>query len=66
MQQEVLHKIHSENYESSINFDDYIQEVSLGLQLINNDGLDAATTNPRAVNMALEYNMELMMEQLLA
>ena len=47
-----------------MNFDDYLSEVSLGLQLIKNDGVENRPTNAKAVNLALEYNMELMIEQL--
>ena len=64
MEQQVLQKIHSTNYQSKMNFDEYLSEVSLGLQLIKNDGVENRHTNAKAVNLALEYNMELMIEQL--
>ena len=64
MEQQVLQKIHSTNYQSKMNFDEYLSEVSLGLQLIKNDGVENRPTNAKAVNLALEYNMELMIEQL--
>jgi hypothetical protein len=45
-------------------FDDYLREVSLGLQLIKTTGVDEKHANTGAVNLALEYNMELMLEHL--
>jgi hypothetical protein len=65
MQQEVLRKIYSDKYEYTMDLDEYIGKVSIGLQLIEKSGLDAAINNRDAVNLALEYNMELMFDTLL-
>jgi hypothetical protein len=65
MQQEVLRRIYSDKYQYKMELDEYIGKVSIGLQLIEKSGLDAANNNRDAVNLALEYNTELMFETLM-
>jgi hypothetical protein len=61
MEQEVLQRLYDQSYRSSMTFDAYLSEVSLGLQLIKSSTLNPALGSNRSINMALEYNLELML-----
>ena len=61
MEQEVLQKLYAQGYQSSMTFDAYLSEVSLGLQLIKSSTLNPEMGSHRAINLALEYNLELML-----
>lgn len=65
MQQELIQKIHNQKYQNQLSLDDYIGQVALGLQLITTSGLNCKNSSEnKAVNLALEYNMELMVNYL--
>ena len=63
MQQEIVEKLHHEKYESIMSLQEYTKVVTHGLKLIRNSGLFAKDSfSSKAINLALEYNMELMVK----
>ena len=65
MKEEVLHRIHSEKYHYQMSYNEYARKVSLGLQQIDKIGVEGKHLDQQAVNLALEYNMELMFDTLM-
>jgi len=59
MNQELVQKIHEEKYLEQMSYDDYMTTVKNGLEVISTTGINNAE-NGHAVNLALEYNIELM------
>jgi hypothetical protein len=63
MQQDIVEKIHQEKYQAVMSLQDYTRVVAQGLNLIRNSGLFAKdSVSSKAINLALEYNMELMVK----
>jgi hypothetical protein len=61
MQQELAVKIHEAKYRELMPLQDYLTKLTHGLQLIRTSGIFAKDLNSsKAINLALEYNMELM------
>ena len=65
MKQEVLLRVHSDKYQYQMSYEDYVRKVTLGLQQINKLGVEGKHNDQQAVNLALEYNMELMFDTLM-
>ena len=62
MQQDIVEKLHSEKYQF-MSLQEYTKVVTHGLKLIRNSGLFAKDSfSSKAINLALEYNMELMVK----
>ena len=65
MQQELVQKIHEQKYQAQMSFEEYSNTLNEGFDLIRTSGLGSADSKSRhAVNLALEYNMELMVNYL--
>ena len=65
MKHELAQKIHEQKYQESMSIDEYNQSLDQGFDLIKTTGLQQATgQNSQAVNLALEYNLELMVSYL--
>lgn len=61
MQEDIVQRIHEKKYLAVMTLQDYTKRVKLGLQLIRTSGLYAKDRNgSKAINLALEYNKELM------
>jgi hypothetical protein len=62
MQQDIVEKLHQEKYQT-MSLQEYTKVVTHGLKLIRNSGLFAKDSfSSKAINLALEYNMELMVK----
>lgn len=65
MQTELIKKIHEQKYHQTMTYDQYLDMLTRGLELMQSQGLyqkDIAVME--SVNLALEYNMELMVNYL--
>ena len=65
MKHELAQKIHEQKYQECMSIDEYNESLDQGFDLIKATGLQQATgQNSQAVNLALEYNLELMVSYL--
>jgi hypothetical protein len=60
MQQVVIQRLYSDKYSTEMNIDEYISQVALGLQLIKTTLMGQSEYVCNAINLALEFNIELM------
>jgi hypothetical protein len=60
MQQVVIQRLYKDKYSTEMSIDDYISHVALGLQLIKTTLLGQSEHVCKAINLALEFNIELM------
>ena len=65
MNQEILQKLHEQKYQGKMSFEDYSNNLQSGLELISTDTSRKELQQISAMNLALEYNMEVMMDLLL-
>jgi hypothetical protein len=65
MNQEILQKLHEQKYEGKMSFEDYSNNLQSGLEMITADTNRKELNQISSMNLALEYNMELMMDLLL-
>jgi hypothetical protein len=66
MQQALIQRLYREKYQSEMNIDDYISQLALGLQLIKTTLIGSDEYKGKAINLALEFNIELMASFILA
>lgn len=65
MKEEIVRKLYQQKYSDQYTFDDYQNNVSLGLQIIKTSDVNNQDANAcKAINLALEYNIELMVTYL--
>ncbi len=65
MKTELVKKIHEQKYSVTMTFDQYLGSLMRGLELMQNQGLyQKDIAGMESVNLALEYNMELMVNYL--
>jgi hypothetical protein len=65
MNQEILQKLHEQKYEGKMSFEDYSNNLQSGLEMITADTNRKELNQISSMNLALEYNMELMIDLLL-
>jgi hypothetical protein len=66
MNHEILQKLHSQKYQGQMSFEDYSNTLQSGLDMISTDINRKELGQISAMNLALEYNMEVMMDLLLS
>ncbi|MBS1781964.1 MAG: hypothetical protein JSS78_02750 [Bacteroidetes bacterium] len=65
MQQDLIQKLHQDKYQSTMSADQYSASVQSGFDSLLQNGFESTSCNNReSVNMALEYNEELMLNLL--
>ncbi|HTM66359.1 MAG TPA: hypothetical protein VL093_08570 [Flavipsychrobacter sp.] len=65
MNQEILQKLHEQKYQGKMSFEDYSNNLQSGLEIITTDTNKKELNQISSMNLALEYNMELMMDLLM-
>jgi hypothetical protein len=65
MNQEILQKLHEQKYQGKMSFEDYSNNLQSGLEIITTDTNKKELNQISSMNLALEYNMELMMNILM-
>jgi hypothetical protein len=65
MNHEILQKLHEQKYQGKMSFEDYTHNLQSGLEMISSDTNRKELNQISSMNLALEYNMELMMDLLL-
>jgi hypothetical protein len=65
MNKELVMELHKQKYQDKMSVEDYAQSLDLGFELIRTSGVNTTDDKNRAaINLALEYNMELMVNYL--
>jgi hypothetical protein len=66
MELEITKGIYEHRYQDKVSYDNYLEHVEHGLELLNNHNSNNSELAELAdMNLALEYNMEVMLKHLM-
>ena len=65
MELEITKDIYEHKYQEKVSYDNYLEHVEHGLELLDNHTGVSDVNELHDMNMALEYNMEVMLKHLM-
>lgn len=65
MQLEITKNIYEHKYQDALSYNNYLEHVEHGLQLLDNHASSAEVAELEDMNKALEYNIEVMLKHLM-
>ena len=65
MELEITKDIYEHKYQDKVSYDNYLEHVEHGLELLEHHSGATDVTELEDMNMALEYNMEVMLKHLM-